>query len=126
MKTCSKCNKDIPIVEGRKRNICLPCHSLYTKKHYAENKNYYIEKASKRKIEIRNLIRNKKNIPCKDCKKKYPYYVMDFDHKGDKKFNISQFQTESVKTILQEIEKCDVVCANCHRERTHRRIKKPS
>jgi hypothetical protein len=52
--------------------------------------------------------------------------VMDFDHReGEEKcFNLSiaAGQTRlSWAKMLAEIAKCDVVCANCHRERTHQR-----
>lgn len=64
-----------------------------------------------------------KDVPCADCGVRYPSYVMDFDHvRGEKKFCIghSAFQ-QGMKAVLAEIEKCEVVCANCHRERTHGR-----
>lgn len=61
-----------------------------------------------------------KSKPCTDCEKTYPPYVMDFDHvRGEKSFNISRGKCISKNKLLEEIAKCDVVCANCHRERTH-------
>jgi len=71
----------------------------------------------------RAIIRAAKNRPCADCGVHYPYYVMQFDHTGDdKKFNIGQMGPTSKRSILlDEITKCDVVCANCHAERTHSR-----
>ena len=67
------------------------------------------------------LIREAKNKPCMDCGVSYPHYVMDFDHKTDKKFLIGRqvHSTTAVSKILEEIAKCDIVCSNCHRERTH-------
>jgi hypothetical protein len=66
-----------------------------------------------------------KNQPCADCQKLYPPYVMQFDHvRGRKAFTISSKGMEvSRARLLAEIAKCDVVCANCHAERTHRRNK---
>jgi len=60
---------------------------------------------------------------CKDCGKQYPHYVMDFDHLHDKVDGVAQLaqKTVSLETLRAEIEKCDIVCANCHRERTWRR-----
>lgn len=63
----------------------------------------------------------KESTPCKDCGKQYPYYVMQFDHLRDKKFNIGSRTSLSKTSILTEIEKCDIVCANCHAERTYKR-----
>ncbi|AJD82175.1 HNH endonuclease [Mycobacterium phage Cosmo] len=49
---------------------------------------------------------------------------MDFDHvRGVKEFNIGSYRTKSysLQRIRDEIAKCDVVCSNCHRIRTHDR-----
>lgn len=69
----------------------------------------------------------KSNTPCMDCKESFPYYVMDFDHvRGQKHKNVSELiVTLSKKKIDEEIAKCEIVCSNCHRVRTHqRKIKK--
>lgn len=73
---------------------------------------------------MRKLIIEAKSKPCVDCKKSYPYYVMDFDHvRGTKEFGLAIAANAcfKVERILREIEKCDVVCSNCHRERSARR-----
>lgn len=76
----------------------------------------------------RRLLRNKKFIteakskPCSDCKIQYPPWVMQFDHRDQsrKKFELGDLgKCYSLKTIRVEIEKCDVVCANCHLHRTY-------
>ena len=56
-----------------------------------------------------------------DCKISYPYYMMDFDHvRGTKQANVAELiNTLSKKRIDEEIAKCEVVCSNCHRIRTH-------
>ena len=68
----------------------------------------------------------KEASPCLDCGKKYPHYVMHYDHLRDKMGDLAHMvQRESLTRILAEIEKCELVCANCHAIRTHvRRIKK--
>ena len=130
MKRCSRCSleKDPTFFsvnrtkkDGR-ASICLECQREYNRNHYRHNKGYYIDKAAKRQDELVAEVRALKQRPCFDCGKEYPYYVMDFDHRQDKKFNISERLNYGARTqILKEIEKCDVVCSNCHRERTHRR-----
>lgn len=75
----------------------------------------------------RALIQEAKNRPCTDCGVQYPYYVMEFDHldAGTKEFNVSAGVTRaSYERLLAEIAKCEVVCANCHAERTHQRKKR--
>ena len=65
-----------------------------------------------------------KNKPCIDCGIKYDPWVMDFDHLANKEFTISDKSAQgySIKKLLAEIAKCDVVCSNCHRIRTHKRL----
>lgn len=72
----------------------------------------------------RAMMREAKNQPCKDCGVKYPYYVMQFDHvRGTKEFNIGVVgPTASRDRMMNEIAKCEVVCANCHAARTHERL----
>jgi hypothetical protein len=73
---------------------------------------------------ILSELRALKSVPCMDCKKTYPYYVMDYDHRDGtiKSGNVALLAFRGGRNVmLREIEKCDLVCANCHRERTHQR-----
>jgi hypothetical protein len=57
-----------------------------------------------------------------DCKGKFPYYVLDFDHRDPnlKKFSLNRMHLRnSWEQMIEEIAKCDVVCANCHRVRSY-------
>lgn len=46
--------------------------------------------------------------------------ALQFNHiKGEKLFTISQDPKRSWKAIEEEIEKCEVLCANCHAIHTH-------
>lgn len=60
---------------------------------------------------------------CVDCGQSYPPYVMDFDHvRGEKVADVNHLRNRSSwQRLAEEIAKCDLVCANCHRERTHQR-----
>ncbi len=59
--------------------------------------------------------------PCVDCGESDPL-ALEFDHLGEKSFNIAKgLRDHSWDTVLAEIRKCEVVCANCHRRRTARR-----
>lgn len=103
----------------------------YIRKHYQKNKDYYKSKAKERKL--RELPRRKAIISryklwkgCVDCGYKAHAEALDFDHvRGEKKFNISE-KLSSVgkwKDIKDEIRKCEVRCANCHRVITASRRK---
>lgn len=71
----------------------------------------------------RDLVIAAKSAPCMDCGVQYPSYVMDLDHLPgvEKKFQLGQALHHSIKDIILEIAKCEAVCANCHRFRTHTR-----
>jgi len=73
------------------------------------------------------LVRALKHRPCADCDVQYPFYVMQFDHvpeRGKKLFGLAvgDLAARSEAAILREIEKCDLVCANCHAIRTYSRL----
>ena len=61
------------------------------------------------------------DVPCADCAKRFDPVCMDFDHRdpSQKSFNIGQSRRLRWPLVLAEIAKCDIVCANCHRIRTH-------
>ena len=77
----------------------------------------------RRREEAKQLLREYKDRPCMDCGIKYPYYVMQLDHRDPsiKKHNPSYVPSRgwSMQRNREEFDKCDVVCANCHMERTH-------
>lgn len=78
----------------------------------------------KARADIRDFVISiKENSPCMDCNNYYPYYVMQFDHvRGDKIDKINRLiYTSSKSKVIEEIEKCDLVCGNCHAIRTHKR-----
>lgn len=101
-------------------------YEKYGRNHYQNNKDQYYRRRDERKRWIRKLIQEAKKSPCTDCGIEYPYYVMDFDHRdGEKKFtnpsNMNRLGWGEQK-IIDELAKCDIVCANCHRERTYSRM----
>lgn len=98
-----------------------------SRKHYATNKDSVKQKVKTRKRLQREMIYElKSKTPCSDCLIKYPPYVMEFDHiveKGIKVDDISHMIGGKIEDILLEIEKCEIVCANCHRKRSWKRLK---
>lgn len=73
--------------------------------------------------ERKKITRKKKEIliemlggKCMTCGYNKCIQALDFHHKGDKNFNISQRLRHSIETLKKEIVKCDLLCSNCHRE----------
>jgi|ERR1700690_90976 len=89
-------------------NTCLACANKVTRKKYYKQ---------------REIINKLKSFPCIDCKGIFNSWQMDFDHipGKNKKASISQMVGEGYSNaeIQKEIDKCDLICANCHRNRTH-------
>jgi hypothetical protein len=112
------------IKKGKRQSTCKECHVKRSRSHYRANVDYYKSRSILQKAANLRYIIDVKNRPCADCGSIYPYYVMDFDHRPGtiKLFNIGGcYQRFTRSRIVSEIEKCDVVCSNCHRIRTFER-----
>ena len=69
---------------------------------------------------VRQAVAAAKDVPCADCGGRFPKPCMDFDHRdpAQKSFTVSGGMPRGLASVLREIAKCDVICANCHRLRT--------
>lgn len=91
---------------------------------YQRNKELVDERTrSQKAVKYEHIRQLKEASPCTDCGVFYPYYVMDFDHITDDKVADIKWlvQHKGWQQVLDEIAKCELVCANCHRKRTHDR-----
>lgn len=87
-----------------------------------KRKQYAREYNERWRKHIRQIIDTAKNAPCADCNGSWPSYVMDFHHVNeDKEFNLAKAVQSAGPTRLSkvqaEIDKCVLLCANCHRLR---------
>ena len=93
----------------------------YNAAYYARNRDREIERVTRRQRAARDWLRDLRRVPCMDCEKPFEPHVMDFDHRdcSTKRFNVAGRRfLRSRATLLEEVAKCDIVCANCHRIRT--------
>ena len=93
--------------------LCMP---------YKDKEARYAQQERHRKTNFQKLAEYLSSHPCVDCGED-DLIVLDFDHLPEytKKFEIARAvagSTRSWSSILVEIGKCEVVCANCHRRRT--------
>lgn len=131
---CSKCEVNQDEVNfsykykslGIRKKVCKVCDKTYRKDYYENNKTKALSYSFKSTKEIRQ--RNSqfvwnylKEHPCVKCNESDPI-VLEFDHRdnSNKEFEISRMVSNSngLQKIKEEIEKCDVLCANCHRRKT--------
>jgi hypothetical protein len=94
------------------------------RRYYARNRDVYRDRNRRKREWMRTILRECKSRPCADCGGVFPFYVMDFDHREgeEKTAHVAMLvNMMSIKRLLDEIAKCDLVCANCHRVRTYKR-----
>lgn len=133
MRTCARCRRELPLESfgianrerGSRNYSCKECVREYGRRHYAENKAKYLEKARRWEGGMQAMIAAAKARPCADCGGKFPACAMDFDHLpgSAKAFNMAAAKKIGVAKVRAEIAKCEVVCANCHRIRTWGRLR---
>jgi hypothetical protein len=134
LRICRECNQERDETEfafssdGRKVRHCKTCKNAYNKRWYQQHKKKHcaaVQRNNKRyAAKARQFVNSLKSQPCPDCGRRYPSYVMDFDHvRGEKLENIARMVTcgRNESAILVELRKCELVCSNCHRIRTHKR-----
>ena len=94
---------------------------------YEANRAKVAAKKDRKRERLRELVRAAKDHPCTDCGVRYPYYVMDLDHvSGEKAMIVSKLVNfGATQRVVDEIAKCEPVCANCHRVRSWRRRSSP-
>lgn len=131
-KTCSKCEdvKDISefsLKSASKDGYSSRC-KICMRKYYHNRKEFYNRNTLSNKKKIieknrRNMIEFLKDKKCVDCNIQ-DIRVLEFDHiKDNKKADIAKLLRDgySWRTICNEISKCEVRCANCHRIKTYER-----
>ncbi len=87
------------------------------KRKYADRRDELIKAVAKRRRKIKTLAIEFKGGKCQVCGyDKYPG-ALDLHHLRDKKFGIGdKGYTRSWEKIKEELDKCLLVCSNCHRE----------
>jgi hypothetical protein len=124
---CSECSIEQPDSnfawrnksKGIRHKICRKCQSTYSKKHYRNNKEKKIIQRIIRRRKIREWFKKyKSTLQCEECGEDYPACLV-FHHISNKDDNIGNLIRLgwSKERILEEIDKCEVLCANCHRKK---------
>lgn len=130
LKTCCTCHRPLPISEFNKRRAakdglqsrCRSCsRELYQRNRAAHIANVARRNAAHRQRIGALLAGYFEDHPCVDCGES-DVRCLEFDHRErtTKSADISRLfkNFASWETVLREIERCDVRCANCHRRRT--------
>ena len=134
IKTCGTCKQDLSVDKFNKQksnktgyqHSCKECHGKKLKIQYTQNKEHIVKRTQKSNnlIRDRNFAYVKRYLQrfgeCIDCGHK-DIRVLEFDHvRGNKRKGVKDLcgKTASIKSIKEEIRKCDIRCCNCHRIKT--------
>ena len=135
-KQCSMCKQWKPLDDFHRNRTkrdglqmrCRDCNIETNKRWYRDNPDARPRRmdayARRRREQAHRLVLEYlREHPCVDCGETDPV-VLEFDHLRDKVRNVSAMANAAQpwEKIAAEIAKCDVVCANCHRRRTARRL----
>lgn len=122
--------------------VCGNCHRTRTERQYANGELTLLgfkrpsvlrsgpraatrrERSRLRRKQQMDLLIRLRRLPCAECGGRFPVCAMEFDHREiwSKVGLVSQMAGRvGIGTLLEEIAKCDIVCTNCHRDRSFRR-----
>jgi ribosomal protein L44E len=113
-------------VREQRKLLTLAERKAYDREYYQRNKERHnagrrggIRRHTQKRRAMLNRIKLERG--CADCGYNAHAVALDFDHIGEKSADVSQLYVRSLTRLLDEIAKCEVVCANCHRIRTAQR-----
>jgi hypothetical protein len=124
-RVCSKCKIKLSIEQFSKNKYkktgvnyeCKSCQKIYKDAHYQNNKQKYKDKAKRHDKKMQEWWQEfKSKLKCVRCGFSHPA-ALDFHHLYGKDKAIAQGRSEGwgKKRVLEEINKCEVLCSNCHR-----------
>lgn len=131
-KRCSRCQLVKEIAEfhlstaNGRQAWCKACRRAYDAAYH--RRTWGEERRAQKRLreqEFARWYRDLKDAPCTDCGGRFEAAVMQWDHLPgfEKCANPSDLARKcSRRRLLEEIEKCELVCANCHALRTVRRF----
>lgn len=138
MKLCTVCKLTKPFSDFNRKKAnkdglqphCRNCSHRLFKEYYHTNREKHYIKVKKNQIEYekRNreyLLKIKLERGCYFCPESEPC-CLDFHHIKDKKFDLGAVNGHSLDTVKEEVNKCIVVCSNCHRKLHAGRLMPPT
>ena len=128
-KICTKCKIEKSVTDFRWKNKaqgklhsqCKDCQKAAEKIHYQESslrRASVLSTALNQKDRNLEIVNEARSCGCRKCGDKR-FYVLDFHHRNpEEKANViaHMIKSSSADNLIAELAKCDVLCANCHRE----------
>lgn len=126
-KICSNCKTEKRIEFFNKKSNskdgysskCKECNKEYLKNHYLSNKDEYKKRNKLNRKKLKEWFHSfKSELKCIKCEEDR-WWVLEFHHReSDKKEGhvYSILMSYGKKKFKKEVEKCDLLCANCHKD----------
>jgi len=109
---------------GQRHKICRDCQNNHSRNWYKRHKEEHAQRVKDNRYRVKQETREYawdylSTHPCIECGESDPT-VLEFDHihGKDKDIAVLVGQGYSIKAVMKEIAKCQVLCANCHRRKT--------
>ena len=127
VKICSKCNqeksttrfaKDYRVDPPRFRGVCLDCVNKSNIISRSKNRDVYNKKAREKRNARKQRAILYKGGKCAACGGVFHTAAFDFHHLDPKEKDIDPglLMGASDETLFKELDKCILLCSNCHRE----------
>jgi predicted amidophosphoribosyltransferase len=127
LRTCTRCGGNLPTTafawknkaKGRRHSHCRQCQKGISTKHYNANKDEYISRAKKRYRDIKaeneaKLAEYLEEQKCANCRNGDPDVLVFVPLPGQvHKDTVRRLLGHSWDTVMEEIQRCEVYCANC-------------
>jgi hypothetical protein len=133
MKKCGSCRKTLPLDRFHRRGAgyqtwCKQCRRVYDRDYHRRHGSLRVRQARLRHEALVGWYRElKTDRPCADCRGRFHHAAMTWDHlPGVRKVaevSTLAYHTHSRASVLAEIAKCELVCANCHAVRSFERAR---
>jgi hypothetical protein len=102
--------------DGR-QDWCRACKNAHHKTYYEAHREKFVKAADGTQRRFRQWYEGLKKGPCVDCGQQFPPQVMHWHHTDPdtKDAHVGRLARTGSKTaVLREVEKCVLLCANCH------------
>ena len=127
---CGRCRRWLPASAFSRRGDglqawCKDCYRAYFRQRGQLHVRQSLAAKRRRRVVARAFVDEYLSAhPCRDCGETDPV-VLEFDHVAEKRGEIGRMVAEgaSVERLREELSRCEVVCANCHRRRTQLRLR---
>lgn len=126
-KVCSKCQQHKSFDDFYKWKVtsnsympeCKECHKQRQREFRKNNKAHYNAWQKARRLRLKEAAIIYMGNKCFDCQIQYPSYIYDFHHLdgNTKEFNPGEGFNKTEEQLYNELDKCVMLCANCHRTR---------